>query len=373
MQLPNELLSNIISTLSEEDLKVIRLTSKHMAGLVTPLLFNQITLAANDRDLENARMIHQNFASLIRTIVVSPVNFYLHAELIKRKEYKRMVKSYFSRRRMDCPTQDIIEESYKTYLRLVEEASEIIREGEIYLLLHHILATAHNVRQIVFGVTGLRGRVFTSDQIPLPKGTEDAIFGWGLEEDLVYRGKVPFQKLLLTISATKCKIQELIVTSDVWLPASTLSLTSRQQRHADYILPFLNRLDLNFCPDEGDAPLVNAKTCRFLAGAINLEALSIALGDFPNRDKKDTIGHRKFEIILSGCSYPKLKTFSLSSLRVGANELWRFLKRLKTLKHLAIEGCHLLRAAESFSLTTSEGLLHSNRSVSTKLLMITLP
>ena len=114
-------------------------------------------------------------------------------ESITDKRYTQEMKAYFESRKLPGSLQNVIKASYKAYGKLSEEINEILEEGEIYLLLRHLLDVAPNVYKIVFTAAYRTNRQLMSAQC-------------GVE-------MIPsFHQLLLTIGTARCNIKELMIT-----------------------------------------------------------------------------------------------------------------------------------------------------------------
>ena len=323
----------------------MRFVSKLVAELITPLLFDEVTLAPTLRHLEFGKLICQNFAPSIKTIIISPATSFANAEPFVWEDFMD-IANVLNVEDSQRFTQSIIRDSYIKYRRYREAAHEILTEGEFDLLLCHMLGTAPNVKTFILTNKLPTIRLRDSEQIT---SEDEVIFSDVFHEETrretIFDLRGPFQKMLLVMATADCKIKELIM--DVMFPPEAFSLSPRQQSHAERIVPFLTKLKLEFCVGDNGMTFMKARPCSFLAGAVNLKALSIDMGDHNKHSFLPAISpvvldeRQKFEAILNGCSYRNLETFIVSSFHVKAHELLRFLECSTRLKHLVIEGCYL--------------------------------
>jgi len=346
MELPPEVLSDIFRDLPNADLKNIRLVSKSFLRVTTPMLFGTIRLAANTRALQISKLVCQHFASCVETIVVLPVGYRASANSARKEWYNRKVLTDCSEQGLQCPSREAIDKGYHMYRRLRSEASEILGDDEIYLLLCHFLNLAPRIRRIVLANFDYKDGVHASGQSAFTDYNR-AVVGDGMcgTDGVLMDGPVRnFQKILLTIATAQCTIKELIFDQEVALDPNAFQLSVRQQSHALHVLPALTKLQLSLgighISGNTRKGFLEAGICRFLVHATNLKALAISMGQDTLDSSLDT-NPTSFQAVFDGCAYPSLRTLILSSFDTGAQEFLTFLERSKDLKHLAIEDCRL--------------------------------
>lgn len=319
MELPSEVLSDMFGSLPNADIKNIRLVSKLFLRVTTPILFNTIHLAANTRALQNSKLVFQHFASFVETIIILPVGYRTSAKRARKEWYTQKVQTDSSEHGLQCPSRD---------------ASEILGNDQIYLLLYHFLNLAPRIRRIVLADLDYKDGVYASGQ-----------FNFTEHDRAVRDGPVRnFRKILLTIATAQCTIKELIFDQERALDPSAFQLSVRQQSQALQVLPALTKLQLSLGIGHisGDTRegFLEAGISRFLVHATKLKALAINMGQ-DTLDSSLNSDPTSFHAVFDGCAYPSLRTLILSSFDTRAQEFLAFLERSKDLKHLAIDNCRL--------------------------------
>ena len=310
IQLPNELLDEIVCNLSKADLKQARLACKCLAELATPLLFDTVVLAPKVKYLKYALLICQNFAPAIKTIIVSFEDF------------------------GHCAG---VELDLGNHSRYCLEARKILETGEIGLFLRHLLDIARNVTRIVLTDWLPRKGFLTLDKRRAREAEEN---GFSMKTSRDRMGY--FHDVLRDMGIAKSKVKELTIY--LALPHRALSLSFEYQRYAEHVLQYLTKLTLTFRGREYESGTMGPDSHHFLARAVNLEALAINFNEYTMSVPTgiDDGKHQWFDKVLRGFPNPGLKTIVLRSCVVGAQELLDFLKRFKALENLVIEDCMLV-------------------------------
>lgn len=336
MELPTELLIMVFGYLPKKDLKSVRLASVRFATLAAASLFDSIRLAANFRNLENARLLCQRFGQNVQTATLSPVDYYRPDGPMEKDGYANEVRKYSAKMGLPYPSDSVIDVGYSTYRRRRSESKEVLFHHEINIVLCQVLEKAPRIRSIVLTTLDPDNEVLATGQsaFAVHKGRMfEAGSGLGGSFSIIRGGASKyFHNILLTVATGPYRIANLIVAQDAPITPRAFRLSVRQSRYATNVLQSLTKLHLSVSEYYEDE-----KTCQKVAGflvkAKNLEVLAFHLVEDGLGDGQMTL----LDTIWRRCSFPKLNTLVLSGFEANAKDVLFFIHRLKNLKHLAFE------------------------------------
>ena len=369
MDVPLELLLDIIELVPRKDKKSLRLVSKLFSEVATPLVFDSIYLSHNLEDLINAQLALDKYVSSINTIVLSPIEY---TPLIKRK-YKTWVKRELGltgRSPYGWHVEEHIALGFKTLEILTRNSSRSSRDL-LETLFHAILRGSSNLRKIV--ITNRKrcekfpmAKYCCWEDCGLPTEKHEAFqlspmqcSDHHTQSYPLYRGfLMPWIPIL--ISESGLMLRELIVeherTSNSFILTSTqafLSFTESLIKRPDLIS---NLTSLKLSVDDGVIAygvlnngyhmhrgvmeFSTRMVAKHLACANKLEKLSLKIINCSIK-KHANRSPSMFHYLLHGCRFPKLRIFVLDGCAMESKDIMDFLDGSPELRHLVLASCWL--------------------------------
>lgn len=354
MDLPTELLYEVIRYLPRKDLKQLRLVCSALVEPVASLLFDTVCICATHEDLEDARQILKHFGCHIRTVIFSPLTF----ESLNKSSYGRAVSEVCEGLKIrDCGFKKHLDLGFKTYRRLRQEALDILSTGEISTLLHSVLSNAPKVRKIAL-LNRTRYKALTNatllDYCPLPS----CKIPYAVHRNFQIFPRIPavglgdgnrtMMRSVITALSRTSSITEMITDfgdDDYhYLTTSNFDTSGRHMNQAFGFLENLTKLNLSVTTaSQADLnALHDMSVAKALTKAVNLRQLCIDVGS-PMADFLDTSLTTAFNAILYGCTFPKLRSFGLAFGDARQDELVSFLKTHQNIEILVLD-CITLKA-----------------------------
>ena len=378
--MPLELLLDVIKLLSKRDKKTIRLVSKVLSVLATPLVFDSIYLSLNPEDLNKAHLALKNHASSINTIVLHPLRIWkMHG-----RDYKDLVK-----REISLPDPSPYRWRLEEHVNMGWKAlSTIHRLGFKYDVMPifqpifwSILRDSPNLRKIVitdrkryaeldiakvcrwedcaipaemhevFELTPMQCSAHTSAYL-LDRSSRlhftdlkwmQSAFsesGTNLRELVVEHERTSTSLIRKQMQSFLSFTEDLIKVSGLMSRLTKLKLTVDDRKFTIQI-PY---------PVEGDKYAGQRNKIYFrtrmvanrLACAENLENLSLMIDNCIIEDHVG-LSPSMFHYILQGCRFPKLRIFVLNGCAMEGEEIMGFLDGSPELRHLVLGSCLLQR------------------------------
>lgn len=360
MDLPLELFQDIAQRLSRRDLKQLRLTCKRLAENTVPLLFDSVFLSAVPRDFERAKATVAHHGSLVRTFVVSPLEYQTIDEEIYQYKVDRPEYGGYSPTRADLDKHKQL--GYGLYCELQCQEEKAHAELSMHERIRTVLKGAPNVRKVVITC---RDRFSDSEVAKycrwkgcaIPQ-EEHAVFR--LRPLNIYRYRhtdtpsTDLSDTLLAIaSVSTAEMTTLVMepdgTSRIYfrMAIETFSWRHDQMDQMSTFMATLTKLHLNIGePEDPESLLLETGiSAHVLSKAWNLEDLSLDFSTSPRRrhlvPNPSSLPPERLRYTLSDCCFPKLRTLELKGSAMFRNELIPILKKFPKLKHLALVDFHL--------------------------------
>ena len=138
IEVPPEVLENILTHLEKKDLKAVRLVCKKLERSAVSLLFDEIYLSTNPAEIEIAQQTARNFGTSIKTVYFSAVEY---MELNWRR-FK-----YASRENFRAPEYARL--AHTNYGKLRQEQQDMLRAGTYFGHLCFILRTIPDLESLI--------------------------------------------------------------------------------------------------------------------------------------------------------------------------------------------------------------------------------
>ena len=355
MDLPLELLRQVLQYLPKKHLKQLRLACSILAQSVAPYLFDSIFLSASVADLEDATLVLKQFSHCLKTVFISPM---YPGEISKTTYCSDVLGStqYTGLVAIQDHWQEHLNLGFKSYLRHRQEALDILSTGQISRLLRQAINTAPTISKIVLTYYP-RPRVITdamlSDFCPiaackLPRVSHKKfrVVSRLPAEGLGDGKKSVIHSIFVALSTPICNVTEvradLLARDEHYLTPSAFNLSPRQMGQASEFLANLTKLKLSLTlASRLDGAAIRNKTvAKTLSRAVNLRCLLVEIG-VPMMDfiVEDVI--TAFEAVLEDCAFPRLRAFILAYGDARQDQLVSFFQRNRAIEILVIQTVEL--------------------------------
>ena len=353
INLPLELVLEILLYLPRSDLKQIRLVCRSLVEPVNPYLFDIIVLAAVQVNLEHTRLMLRHFDRYIKVVMVSLTAFYTLskpdycAEVIRNFEWAKVERTRYQwRKHLDL--------GFATYSKLCGEASDILSTGQISELFREAIVKIPSIRRLVITdkyrekpINDLTMADYCPSLDCRFSHEAHAYFRPAYGEGIVGFGdnsQSAMRSILLALSTTSSNIREFTTEFDVESEAlmvtpSALDMPSLQMNQGRDFLSRLTKLwlTLSAIPWTEEVPMSHGSVAKALAHACSLKSLIVDIRD-GMEDCADHLGISTFRATLDGCKFPKLRTFILAFASVEESELKTFISQHTSLQVLVLFG-----------------------------------
>lgn len=346
MRVPPELLTLVCRSLTNADLKKVRLVCKSLDQAAVPFLFDEVFVAATYSDLEIADLVASRFGSYVKTITLSVV------------EYEPQSKETFfyygesererSRRALER-VNGHLEYAFEVYCKAQTENVEIKESGELLANLCLVLSKSPNTRKMIRTDSGNcdiydKFKLHAHDPLCPFKACNFSVsdhISFFVRPNPPYESKPnPLHLAMLAISAAKSTVTEFDVIHDgdyAFLSKGALVMTARQSCYFTSQFQNLTKLRLRFSKDtnfSNQEPHPDTVVGKNLSVAVNLESLCME-GDCL-LTASDSIYPTMVSGVLEGCRFPKLRSLILINMGSKEEELLEFLKTSPCLEHLML-------------------------------------
>ena len=351
MDLPLEIVNNVLQRLSKKDLKELRLVRVSLVSKVSPFLFDTVFISMDPQDLMNAQLALGMFSSSIKTIILSPVEY----EPLTKGQYRDRVEVVKGATR--CPRRSRFNEhmksGYREYCDVQERASQPDCQERMLSLFETALRSAPRLRKVII-THRRRNTDLTGPE--LAKSCRDSQCGMPAEMHAMFRLS-PFHSherlrspdlgavLQMALAASGPKMTELVMEPDV--ARCQFKATIDSFVHLGQYMPYLGtsiskltkiRLDIDALFHDPDVFRMGV-IAKQLFCAVNLQHLFLEVLDgywqFPDPARS------MFHSLLNNCRFPKLETLVLSSCQMEGDELLVFLGASPGLRDLVLYNCEL--------------------------------
>ena len=353
MELPPELLADVVQYLSRRDLKQLRSTCRRLAEQVVPFLFDSIFLSTDASDLKRAELASISYGRQIRNVVVSFVPYNELTWLSYQKTVRLEKGMRFGRLSYSCRFQQHMAHNYKRFCTARHRAAQPSSASRMYELLEMVLNTGPNIRTVIVTRRQSFNEVDLADyccweNCPLSL-KEHAMFRITPLQGTIGHQSLDLSPLLLTIAKSGVAVIKKLVMDSFQHHGSggTFRVShetfGRLERHMSQVSAFLAnlvklRLALQQFRKGQTNPTAPRAIARFLSQAQNLECLYLEA--FSYRDEVHPFGRHILQD-LGVCRLPKLRVLILRHSEIFGDELLPLLETLPGLKHLVLESCDL--------------------------------
>ena len=152
MEVPPEVLGQILARLKKKDLKQVRLVCKQLERSAVSLLFDEVYLSTNPAEIEIAQHTIRNFGKSITTVFFSAV------------EYKEVKWGHFKKSVGRSHELEHVRLAYTNYCKLRQEQQEMFRAGTYFGHLCYALRTIPNAKRLVITDFEAYPRFFASSK-----------------------------------------------------------------------------------------------------------------------------------------------------------------------------------------------------------------
>ena len=371
MELPLELLLDVIKLLSRKDKKTLRLVSKLFSAVATPLVFDSIYLSHNFEDLTKARSALDKYVSFINTIVLSPIQ-YLPLIKYKYKEWVKRELGLTGRSPHGWRVEEHITLGFRTLDELTSKSS-FHSKGLLESLFRAKLRRSSNLKKIVItnrkryekfpmakycdlkdcGLPTEKHETFQlspwqcSGHTPnyslgrrdpqcLMPWIADLISGSGsmLGELIVEHERTSNSLTRINTQTFLCFTQSIIERPDLTSNLTSLRLSVDNRTFAYGSLKYERSLF------RSEIDISARMMAKHLACAKNLEKLSLMIVNCPI-EKQASRSPTMFHYLLHGCRFPRLRIFVLDGCSMENKEATDFLDGSPELRHLVLASCWL--------------------------------
>ena len=357
MDLPLELLRQVLQYLPKKHLKQLRLACRTLAQSVAPYLFDSIFLSASVADLEDATLVLKQFSHCLKTVFISP----MYPGVISKTTYcSDVLDSTQYTGLVTIQDQDHWQEhlnlGFNSYLRHRQEALDILSTGQISGLLRQAIITAPTISKIVLTYSP-RPRVITDAmlldfcpiaacKLPRVSHKKFRVLSRLPAQGLGDGKKSVIHSIFVALSIPICNVTEvradLLARDEHYITPSAFNLSPRQMGQASEFLANLTKLKLSLTLTSGldGAAIRKKKVAKTLSRAINLRCLLVEIGVLMmDYIVEDVI--TAFEAILEDCAFPKLRAFILAYGDARQDQLVSFLQRNRAIEVLVIQRVEL--------------------------------
>ncbi|KAL8789733.1 MAG: hypothetical protein Q9213_000984 [Squamulea squamosa] len=345
--LPRELFGIIVGHLNKTDFKSLRQVSKTFADAFEPSLFGPELTIRLDKLASHCRHRPTSVLRNIETLFVQTIEY----EDIDEKTYK--VRQNFDRYHWAnfhiCPFVTQCDrcnghyryQSYQTYKRL--------RDHHLATLVDH--ACLDYLRLMMHSMTNLKRLTLTDGNyhaISNPHAactilectnqfSHHALSAVAPFSGLHGLGSKHFRLLMRILWESERTVQELAVTSkheDVGLDYIALIMTPPRLQHTAYVLSSLKKFHVDLYADEFMSVYKDPQKgsiAQTLSYAKNLESLTVRIVAIWR-----TAGFIDLELVLGGCTFPKLQSCSLESFKSTTSSLLKSTGGSRSLTQLSL-------------------------------------
>ena len=347
MNLPVEVFNDVLRNLPKKDLKQLRLVCVSLVDRVAPFLFDSVFISLDPLDLGKAVLILGKFASMIKSVIISPVAY----EQLTRQQYQDRVTTLKSAVR--CPPRsrfnEHIKQGYREYCIVQESASQPDSGHRALHLFGTILGSAPCLKQVV--ITHRRRNTNLKGQ-ELAKYCRYKTCGMPAEMHEMFRLD-PFQShdgfyspnlniiAYMALTASGPKMTELVMDHQNGMhPFSaaidTFVFPHGLQPRSFTALSKLTKLKLHVDKSRDLSPVLfrTGIVAQQLAYAVSLQHLYLGAVRY-NDDLRFAVPSKSmFYYLLNDCRFHKLQTFVLDGCEMQGDELLPFLKASPDLEEL---------------------------------------
>lgn len=351
MELPPELVHEVLKVLPKKDLKQLRLVCKTLSELATSHLFDSIFLTAIQEDLDDARLTLEHFASHIKTIIISPMYFYPY----DKADYREEVRAGFVAAKVEI-SQAVwlkhLNRGWHLYASLKQEAFDILANGKIGELFTEAIGHASNIRKVILVQEG-RQKEFSTKALAKYCPLENCLVSrenhrWFRTYPILPPNgegdspPSPMRSIFMALSGKNVKVSEVTAPrlhgeEPHYVSPSSFDMTPLQVRSTYRFLGNLSKLKLSLNMDSSADQLavMHGTVAKALSGATNLTCLLIDLHDGMHHAilNSETTA---FKAILGGCTFPKLRKFMLGLASAHEDELVLFFEENCTISMLVL-------------------------------------
>ncbi|KAL8829957.1 MAG: hypothetical protein Q9191_001712 [Dirinaria sp. TL-2023a] len=347
MELPYELLRQVVQHLSRRDLKQLRSTCRQLAEQIVPFLFDSVFLSTDPYDLEQAERAIISYRQQIRSVLVSVVAY----NELTRLDYYKKVRLQRKKGSFHLPPHSRFDQhmqhNYKRYCTLQNKSAQPGCTSKLEELLRMVINTAPQISTITITPRSRFNELELANccrwkTCPLPPEAHAMFRIMPLHS---YK-KIKFldlSPLLLIIGSSGATgLRAMVMDSFPFFQISNGTF-GRLEGRISQVSAFLAnlaklRLTLDYRHIEQTRLARPGAVARFLSQARNLECLY--LENFSHRsDIYPTEPNRLRD--LGVCQLPKLRVLILRQGEMSGDEILRSLKTLPRLKHLVLEYCAL--------------------------------
>ena len=353
MNLPLEVLNNVLQNLPKKDLKQLRLVCVSLVDKVAPFLFDSVFISRDPLDLDKAVLLLKTFASMFKSVIISPVAF---EQLSSRSQYQDRVTTVKSV--MRCPPhsrfKEHIKQGYHEYRIVQERSSRPDTEDRMLHLFETVLSNAPCLKQVV--ITHRRRNTNLTGQ-ELAKYCRYKTCGMPVKMHGIFRLD-PFQSTDGFYSPNLNKILHMALTAS-GPKMVEIVMDHRNGQHPfsagidtfvifDGLLtrPFtalskLTKLKLHLDKSRDFSPVLfrTGIVAQQLSYAVGLEHLYLGAVQMDDDWQFHVPSKSMFHYLLKGCHFQKLETLVLDSCEMQGEELLPILRKSPDLKELVL--CHL--------------------------------
>jgi len=355
MDLPPELLQEVLRYLLKNDLEQMRLVCKALSELGAPHLFHSIFLSANVADLEDARLSLTHFKHYIRTVIISP----MYLETLSESAYRSEAVAGFQlakATRNGNRWQEHLDLGFEAYCRQRQEAFAILSTGEISKLFCEAAGGSSNIHKVVFTNAPRQkklNKTSVQEYCPIaackiPCETHEnfrmipRLQATGFGDGKRSLACSVIEAFSTTTPSVKELTAEFIDDDHHFLTPSAFEMTPRQTSRTSAFVANLTKLRLcltvNSLADEH--AILNRTVAKVLSNACNMRCLFIEIG-FPMGLYTDQTGTTAFQATLNGCSFPKLRAFILAFGSARQDELVSLFEKSPLIEVLVFDGMTL--------------------------------
>lgn len=362
--LPQELLSMMCGFLSKRVLKQVRQVSKAWERAAVPYLFDEIFMSLNMADLRIAKLVILQFKQYIRTLVFSSV-YYLDADWESFVDAFKEENGFYGESSDEEPDEEFFTDvddhfnyAFKLYKTARKNQRESLRTGLPSAYLSFALTSSPTIQKIVLtDSSSSRSMSRESIQAFEPRRSKNCPeMGCVLEDTEHFPSEVrqsgfsrhssanPWRLILQALSVTNSSVRDLsMVPEDRESPMNTsaFSMSPGELSQAKLCFQSLTKIHLSCAWDNArfSPRHIHQNVAKLLRCAVNLEYL--ALVAYEERDPA-TFDNCPLQVVLGGCTFPKLKSLILAFFEFTEAELLTLLTPSRNLKQLTID-CSILK------------------------------
>ena len=349
MNLPLEVLNNVLQSLPKKDLKHLRLVCVSLIDKVAPFLFDSVFISLDPLDLEKAGLVLETFASTIKTVIISPVAY----KKLTRQEYR--VRVFALKSVVRCPPRSRFDEhikrGYREYCTVQERTSQSDSHSRILHMFGAVLARAPCLKKVIITHrhrnTSLTGQELVKycryKTCSMPAEMHEMFrVGPLLSQDILYSPTLN-TVIYMALTASGPKMAELVLEHHrVLFPFSaaidSFLLYEELLPRSFTSLSKITRLRLHVDQTQGRSPVLfrTGIVAQQLFNAVNLQHLYLGAVRYNDDWRFAVPSESIFYYLLNGCRFRKLQTFVLDGCEMQGDELLPFLRASPDLKDLVL-------------------------------------